>query len=179
MMVRTTLASFFLLAALVVAMQAAEKKPAPKDDAKQASLDRFKQLAGDWTGKMSEGDGKEPIDVTVNYKVTSGGHAVMETLGPGSEHEMITVIHPDGDDLVLTHYCMIGNQPRMKAEGKSDGNKVAFKFVSATNMKSDKDMHMHDVVFTFIDQDTLKTEWTNYNDGKPAGTAVFNLKRKK
>ena len=29
--------------------------------------------------------------------------------------EMITMYHPDGDGLALTHYCMLGNQPRMKA----------------------------------------------------------------
>jgi hypothetical protein len=27
--------------------------------------------------------------------------------------------------------------------------------------------------------DALKTEWTNYNDGKEAGKAIFELKRKK
>jgi hypothetical protein len=46
-------------------------------------------------------------------------------------------------------------------------------------MKSDKDMHMHDVTFTFVDKDTLKTEWTHYMDGKPAGNVVFEFKRKK
>jgi hypothetical protein len=92
---------------------------------------------------------------------------------------MVTVIHPDGDDLLLTHYCAVGNQPRMKAPGKTDGNKVAFAFVGATNMKSDKDMHMHNVTFTFVDKDTLKAEWTVYMDGKASGTTAFELKRKK
>ena len=46
-------------------------------------------------------------------------------------------------------------------------------------MKSDKDMHMHNVTFTFVDKDTLKTEWTHYMDGKATGTMVFELKRKK
>lgn len=92
---------------------------------------------------------------------------------------MITMIHPDGDNLLLTHYCMLGNQPQMKASNKPDGNKVAFKFIRATNMKSDKEMHMHDATYTFVDKDTLKTEWTNYNDGKLDKTVVFELKRKK
>jgi hypothetical protein len=30
-----------------------------------------------------------------------------------------------------------------------------------------------------VDRDTLRTEWTLYQDGKEAGQAVFNLKRKK
>jgi len=92
---------------------------------------------------------------------------------------MVTMIHPDGDKIILTHYCMLGNQPHMKADGKNEGNTVAFEFTGATNMKSDKEMHMHDAKFTFVDKDTLKTEWTHYMDGKPAGKVVFEMKRKK
>ena len=79
----------------------------------------------------------------------------------------------------MTHYCMLGNQPRMRADAKADGNQIAFKFVGATNMKSDKDMHMHDVTYTFVDKDTLKAEWTHYMDGKKGGSVTFVLKRKK
>ena len=63
---------------------------------------------------------------TTHYRYDDRGKLV-ETIFPGSEHEMITVIHPDGDDLALTHYCMLGNQPQMKAAGKGEGNKVEFK----------------------------------------------------
>ena len=142
-----------------------------------SSLDRFAKLAGEWVGKGIHGDIEH--EARIVYKVTSGGSAVVETIDPDGEHEMITVIHPDGDALLLTHYCMIGNQPQMKAQPKPGDNKVAFEFVKASNMKSDKEMHMHSVTFHFIDKDTLKTEWTNYNDGKEAGKAIFELKRKK
>jgi hypothetical protein len=91
------------------------------------------------------------------YRVTSGGSAVVETLFPNTDHEMVTVIHPDGEDLLLTHYCMVGNQPQMKAPGTSAGKEVAFKFVRATNLKSADDMHMHDVTYTFVDNDTLRS----------------------
>src|SRR5262245_37030751 len=141
------------------------------------ALERFAKLAGEWVGKGMHGDiGHE---TRVVYKVTAGGSAVVETIDPGSDHEMITVIHPDGDSLLLTHYCMLGNQPQMRAKPKAGDNKVAFEFVKATNLKSDKEMYMRSVTFTFVDQDTLKAEWTNYNDGKEAGKAVFELKRKK
>jgi hypothetical protein len=179
MKVRTILPSFIVMAAFVLAA------PAVGDDAAHSSqaaihpgLDRFKHLAGDWVGKMSD-DGKEWHDATAKYTVTSAGTAVVETLGPGTMHEMVTIIHPDGKALGLTHYCAIGNQPHMKADVKGDGKKVEFVFVSATNMKSEKDMHMHSVTFTFVDDDTLQTVWTNYDDGKKAGTATFDLKRKK
>jgi len=152
------------------------------DDAKtghanSAALDRFAQLEGEWVGKgMHKGKEEEH---RVIYKTTSGGSAVVETIDPGSLHEMITVIHPDGDALILTHYCMLGNQPQMKAMPKTGDNKVAFDFVKATNLKSDKDMYMHNVTFTFVNKDTLKTDWTLYNDGKAAETTVFEMKRKK
>jgi Ni/Co efflux regulator RcnB len=170
-----------LVVSLVVALSAcallAQAQPDKKGQDSNAALDRFKQLAGEWVGKGMHGDMEHEIRVV--YKVTAGGSAVVETIDPGSEHEMVTVIHPDGDALLLTHYCMLGNQPHMKAMPKAGDNKVAFEFVKATNLKSDKDMHMHDATFTFVDKDTLKTEWTHYQDGKESGKAVFELKRKK
>ena len=139
---------------------------------------RFKQLAGEWVGK--EVEGLHPgQDVHAQYKVTSGGSAVVETLFPGTDHEMVTVIHPDGDSLLLTHYCMLGNQPQMRAKPKAGDNKVAFEFVKATNLKSDKDMHMRTATFTFVDNNTLRTEWTLFKDGKESERTIFEMKRKK
>src|SRR5262245_58555096 len=168
---RTLLAAFLAVGLLVAASVQADDKAKP-DGGKPTALEPFKQLAGEWVGKEVKGphEGKE---VRAVYKVNSGGSAVVEALFPGGDHEMVTLIHPDGNDLVLTHYCMMGNQPQMKAPGKADGNKVAFKFVRATNLKSDNDPHMHDVTFTFVDRDTYRSEWTFFKDGKPGGTAVF------
>jgi hypothetical protein len=33
---------------------------------------------------------------SVVYKVTSAGKTVMETLGPGTDHEMVSMYHMDG-----------------------------------------------------------------------------------
>ena len=128
---------------------AQDKESPRKDSGKRAAFDQFKQLAGEWAGKEI-GHGDKEMEVRVKYKVTSNGSALVETLFPEGEHEMVTIIHPDGDSLMLTHYCALGNQPHMKADGKG-GSKVAFKFTHATNLKSDKDMHMHDVTYTFVD----------------------------
>jgi hypothetical protein len=178
MKIRAVLPILGLLAALALAANAADDKKEPaKESSADAKFERFKQLAGEWVGKgPEEAGGKE---VRASYKVTSAGSAVVETIMPGTDHEMITVITKDGDDLVLTHYCALGNQPHMKAEGKGDDKKVPFKFTGAGNMKSEKEMHMHSVTFTFVDKDTLKAEWTHYKDGKDAGTVAFDMKRKK
>jgi len=161
------------LAFPILALLAFVGGPVAGKDEKQVSktpaFEQFKQLAGEWVGSKK---GPEGHDLHVKYKVTSGGSAVVETVFPGSEHEMVTVIHPDGSEI-------LGNQPHMKASGAGDGNKVEFKFLRATNMKSENDMHMHNVTYTFVDKDTLKSEWTNYKDGKAGETVVFELKRKK
>src|SRR5258705_1752627 len=146
-------ASLLALSACVFVAQA---QPDKKGPGKNAGLERFAQLAGEWVGKGTHGDIEH--EARIVYKVTSGGSAVVETIDPGGPHEMVTVIHADGDALALTHYCMLGNQPHMKAVPKSGDNKVAFEFVKATNLKSDKDMYMRSVTFTFMDRDTLKTE---------------------
>jgi hypothetical protein len=154
------------LAPMVVAQEGARKSKT------NAGLEKFKTLAGDW---VSKAEGQE---TTINYKVTSGGTAVVETIGPGTPMEMITVITADGDGLALTHYCMVNNQPQMHAAGGQTGKSIAFKFVRATNMKSEKDMHMRNVTYTFVDKDTLKADWTNYTGGKESGKMTFTHKRK-
>jgi hypothetical protein len=179
MRIRAALSFLFLLSAFAfVANALGDEKEHTKASGQNARLEQFKQLAGEWVGK-EVADGKEGNDVHVKYKVTSNGSTVVETLFPDTDHEMITTIHQDGDDLVLKHYCALGNQPHMKASGKGDLKVVPFVFTHASNLKSEKAMHMHDVTFTFVDKDTLKTEWTHFHDGKSAGKVVFELKRKK
>jgi hypothetical protein len=169
--------SLLILVGLVLAGQAQEEAkkvhpPIPKNP----GLERFKQLTGEWAGPKLEG-GKEAGEVRAVYKVTSNGSAVMETLFPGTPHEMVTLITPDGKDLALTHYCALGNQPHMKADG-SGKDRVDFQFAGVSNANPDKGMHMHNVSYTFTDNNTLHTEWTLYQDGKKAMVVTFNLKRK-
>jgi hypothetical protein len=164
---------YLVLLALAVGPSAGQERQEKKDAGKNARFEQFKQLAGEWVGK------KDGMELRATYKVTAGGSAVVETIFPGTEHEMITVIHMDGDDLRLTHYCMLGNQPQMKADGKGDPGKIEFKFVKATNLKSPKEMHMHDATFTFVNSDTLRVQWTHCMDGTVGGGEVLELKRKK
>ncbi len=137
-----------------------------------AALDRLKSLAGDWT--MVDGDGS----VAVTYRVTGAGSAVIETLFPGSDHEMVTMYHSDGPDVVLTHYCAAGNQPRMRAK-RLEGDTLAFRFDGATNLASRSETYMRDLTITFQGPDRLRSEWTSLEGGKKAEKTVFEMQRKK
>jgi hypothetical protein len=177
-MLKTAAAAGFAVLTFAVAgiaIAAEDHHKAAKTDA--PGFERFKQLEGEWVGAA---DKSEPAGgVRVVFKVTSAGSAVVETMLPGTPHEMINMIHPDGDDIVLTHYCAMGNQPEMKAPDKVEGKDVPFKFVRGGNMKSTNEPHMHNVTYTFVDKDTLTTKWVNWENGKPAGNMVFEYKRKK
>lgn len=147
----------------------------PAAKAPNASFEKLKSLEGTWTGKAGT-KGGEASESSVTYKLTGGGSALVETLFPGTPHEMVTVYYVDGADLRLTHYCAAGNQPSMKLAG-TEGNTMRFEFVSGTNMKF-TDMHMHAASIKFVDANHVIAEWTAWRDGKPAETAVFDLTRK-
>ena len=154
---------------------------AAKADQKTASvnakrLGALKQLAGDWVevGK----DGKPTAKVISSFRVWARGTAVQETLFPGSDHEMVTMYHLDGDDLVLTHYCSLGNQPRLRADRGKDVNKIVFKFVSCTNLKSKDDHHINGATLTLSGKDRFKAKWVSCKGGKPCHQVKLELVRK-
>jgi hypothetical protein len=155
--------------AISSAVRADDKKAEP-------SLEAIKKLAGDWVA--ADKDGKPTDQVVSKIRVTSGGQTVLETLFPGTDHEMLTVYHMDGKDLVLTHYCILGNQPRLKAERTDDPKKLSFKFVGGANIDAAKSNHMHDALITLVDDNHIKTEWTRCEEGKACETHGFDLVRK-
>ena len=175
-----------LCAAGVIAQEKADKKHTPdKPKVTNPGFEKLKSLAGEWVresvqeGADAKPEKKTDDQVAIVYKVISAGSVVMEHLLPGTPHEMVTMYHLDGPDLMLTHYCALGNQPRMKAEKSDDANKIVFKFAGGTNMDPAKDGHMHDLTLTFVDADHIKAEWTYFEDGKKSSVTIFELKRKK
>jgi hypothetical protein len=148
-------------------------------DATHPGLERLKKLAGTWVA--ADKDGKPTDQVVSVIKVTAGGSAVHETLFPGSDKEMVSVYHRDGADLVMTHFCMLGNQPRMKADPKSPANQICFKFAGGSNLDPAKDKHMHEGTITFVDDDHIEWCGVAWEGGKPIKgmTCGFKLVRKK
>jgi hypothetical protein len=130
---------------------------AAAQSAGQKSFITMKSLAGNWEGKDSMG---KPVQVS--YKTTAGGSAVVaeiESHMQDKSEDMISMIHMDGDRLLLTHYCAAGNQPRMQGSISPDGKSITFDFVDATNLASPETGHMQRVVFTFTDATHHSEEW--------------------
>jgi hypothetical protein len=178
-MTRRFLICGLILLALGFQTRGDDKHNPSSASASHPGLERLKQLAGTWV--QADEDGKPTDQVVSIYKVTAAGSAVQETIFPGQAHEMLSIYHLDGSDLLLTHYCALGNQPRMKADPDSPSNQIRFKFAGGTNLDPAKDMHMHEGTLTFVDADHIEFSGVAWVDGKPAEDhcATMKLVRKK
>src|ERR1700722_13088585 len=129
---RMLMAAGVIVAALIASETRGDETPVKAPAATHAGLDKLKKLTGTWV--EADKDGKPTDKVVSVIKVTASGSAVTETLFPGQPMEMVSVYHKDGADLVMTHYCALGNQPRMKADPKSPANQIKWVFVGGTNL---------------------------------------------
>lgn len=137
-------------------------------------LQKMKSLEGSWQGVTVE-DGKE-MPVTVTYETSSNGSAVVETLFPGTPHEMVSVYYDDKGKLSMTHYCAVGNQPHFTL-GESDGNDMTLVFAGGSNINPAKDGYMNGVSLDFESGDKMVQKWTYFQGGKETGTTSFTLSR--
>lgn len=151
----------------------------PVNDPISAAFERLKKLVGDWEQRAAADDDAAKGKIASQFRLTGGGSAVAETIFPGTEMEMLSVYHRDGDALLMTHYCAAGNQPRLRAKIGKDNNELIFEFVGGSNLNPAKDLHIHGGVIRFVDADHIHSEWFVYANGKPSGKHSFDLVRKK
>lgn len=138
-----------------------------------ARFDAMKKLAGRWENTETE-PGQPPA--VCEFKVVAGGSVLVETMLPGTPYEMVNTYSMDGNDIVATHYCAMGNQPRMKLDGGSDTD---FPFVNTgvTNLHKAGGDSMLDVRIEMKGPDAYTATWRGRADGKIGEHAVFRMKR--
>lgn len=159
----------FLALWIVAAATSTTLAAAPTYDAR---LHPLAFLVGQW--RAPDGQGGE---VRAVYRFTAGGTSLMETLTFAARPEMITMYHADGSHLALTHYCSLGNQPRMRAKPYHDGDKtMSFFFVDATNLAKQAEAHMRQVTFDFLDEDHVTQTWITIEGGKET-PSTFKFER--
>lgn len=101
----------------------------------------------------------------------------MNDLMSGTPHEMVTMFHLDGGELMATHYCAAHNQPRFIMAPSSDTRILEFKFKDATNLSSSAAPHMVGVKFTLVDANHHIEDWTLLANGQKS-TRRFEFHRK-
>jgi hypothetical protein len=145
----------------------------------RVAFEKLKALAGDWQAQSTNGwDGVHTIEVI------AGGSAILSSSRisphPGSNDNMATLLHMDGDRLLLTHYCVARNQPRLVATAvKDDGRTIEFSFLDGTGLRSRDEGHMDRVIYHLDSTDTYRSRWTFYQNGQERWLEdVVNVRRR-
>ena len=172
----SAIALLFLGAALVSAQTHAhlDSKSAEPTPARLA-FERFKKLEGAWQGRSTKG-----WEEVVSFKTIAQGSVVVETSFAAHPNEtMMTMFHLDGERLMLTHYCVARNQPRLIATDiAADGKTITFTFLDGGNLPTRNKGHMDKAVFRFVDDNQVASKWTWYQDGKESWMEEITLARK-
>ncbi len=143
-------------------------------------LERLKALAGRWVATSGlpkgAGGGKERMDqVTAEYMVAANGSVVAERNFPDTPKEMISVYHDRGGKLSMTHYCALGNQPRMSLTSSSD-DVLSLELVEGS-LDSAEEPHMHSVSIVFDGGDEMSQTWSMYAGGEEKMTHTMTFRR--
>jgi hypothetical protein len=156
------------------AFGAAHPWAAGTDDANAAAaFDRLKALVGEWEAETAS-MGKTRL----TYELTAGGTALLERESFEKMPSMVTMYHLDGARLLLTHYCMAGNQPRMVARSYDRTTGVLdFEFLDATNMTGPGAGHMRSVTMRFVDASHITSEWRFFENGTLRSTETARYTR--
>lgn len=148
-------------------LELVERSPA------QLAFERLCALAGHWEGRSSAGWSSR-----CELEVIARGSALLERTNfeahPGET--MLTLFHKDGAELVLTHYCVAGNQPRLVAS-ELGPDTLRFTFRDATNLASREQGHMDEALLRLEGPDAFSAQWSYYQAGKPAWMEEIHYRR--
>ena len=140
-------------------------------------LNTLKALEGEWVGTHSNHKGEEE-QVTIIYRTISAGTAVEERIFADTPKEMITVYHgSDNGGILMTHYCALGNQPRMQLES-TDGKSFEFQFLDGANIDRESTGHMGGLTLTILGENSIQQEWDYYESGEVKDSGRFTFTRK-
>ena len=137
-------------------------RSAPTPALSRAAFERFRSLSGEWEGSSTKG-----WNETIRYQTIAGGSVVLETsVGAHPDETMATAFQMDGERLLLTHYCVARNAPRLAASAFEDeGHTVVFTFVDGVNIPTRDRGHMDQAIFVFESPDRVRSRWTWFENG--------------
>lgn len=142
--------------------------------AAEVNADRLaplRALVGEWRGESSAGR-----TLRIRYRLIANDTVLVESWRSPSGRETMTVYHQDGGDLVATHYCAQGNQPRLRLGADRRDQRCHFLFKDATNLPAPRTSHLHEFWIEPIDAATIRRSETYTADGERSEESAL-LKR--
>lgn len=110
------------------------------------AFENMKSLVGVWKKER----GKSP-EFSVSFELIANDTVLVETWLRNDKKHSVTLYHLDNNNLMATHYCPQGNQPRLKLAKNATYSDLRFKFFDATNLASVANSHQHSLGFEFSD----------------------------
>lgn len=155
---------FFALA------RAARAKDAPYLGSPE--LQKIKRLEGRWVGPDPW---KKRENMIVEYKVISAGHAVVETIFPGTSREAVSVYSDKDGKLTVTHFGLMNKECPLEYRFEKD-NELIFMLAVGSGIKP-LEPHMHELAIKMVDDDHVIQRWTPYDEGVAKAPMVLPLAR--
>ena len=121
---------------------AALSMPLPAQNNSTRAFATFKSLNGRWA---IESNGKT-LPIEMRYEVGSKEPIVAEQFG-----KELSVFYLDGENLLMTHFCNAGNQPRLRLKEGGQPSVFEFEMFDITNLKDASTSHVQGIVYTVID----------------------------
>ena len=115
-----------------------------------ARFEAMKHRVGIWRSADSP---TSPL--RIEFSLTAGGTVLLEHWTRDGQPHSMTLYHQDGDQLIATHYCPQGNQPRLATLPQADGDVVRFAFKDATDLDEANESYAVALAFDLSDEQTL------------------------
>ncbi len=103
---------------------------------------QLKSLVGVW-----KKEGGTNSKFYIDFELTANETVLIETWYRNNKKHSLTLYHLNGNDLIATHYCPQGNQPRLQLSMDSTSNNISFQFLDITNLGNKSDSYQHSLGF--------------------------------
>ncbi|WP_323799258.1 hypothetical protein [Parasphingorhabdus sp.] len=145
-MLTKTRASIFTVAMILAGPALADELEPPVSSFAQMSA-----LVGDWKREGTDGS-----KFHIQFELTAKDSVLIERWVSRGKTHSLTLYHRDKADVVATHYCPQGNQPRMRMTTPDGASKIRFDFWDATNLVNPTDSHQHSLSFDLSEPGRIK-----------------------
>ena len=132
---------------------------------KSAAFEQVKKKLGKWEGTMSQGATGAVFDVSYEFRLTSGGNTITETLVEDGV-EMLTTYSDDDGELVIRHYCGLGTEPVFSVSELSDKFMSLELDKSKANLHADHESFVTGMTWTMNSDDSITFKNTVMLDGE-------------
>ena len=115
----------------------------------ESAFETFNGFEGKWTIRS----GQKALPIEMTYDSGSKESIVTEQFG-----KELSVIYLDGENLLMTHFCNVGNQPRLRLKEGGQPGVLEFDMFDITNAKTPGDAHVQKIIYKVVDDKHLELE---------------------